>query len=163
MKNIYKAAIVTIALVMTAVTAQAQEKGDMAAVAKFAFGTGDRWSNFGIGAEFQYNVMDPLRLEAGFTYFIPKDKLSMWDLSVNANWLFRVGGGVNVYPLAGIGILGSRVSVLGVSVGASDFAFNIGGGADFFVSQSMFINAEAKYMIASGGRLILSAGVGFMF
>jgi outer membrane protein X len=168
MKNVLKITIAAIALTMTAFTANAQTKGDMAAGAKFALGTGDGWSNMGFGAKFQYNVMDPLRLEASFTYFLKKDLVTQWDGSVNAHWLFRVGERVNVYPLAGLGILNTGVDLgldeygLG-SASASDFAFNIGGGADFFVSQSMFLNVEAKYVIAAGGRLFLSAGVGFMF
>ena len=172
MKNIFKIAIAAIALTMTAFTANAQYKGDMAAGANVAFATGDGYSNLGIGAKFQYNVMDPLRLEANFTYFLPKKELgiktSMWDLMVNAHWLFRVGEKVNVYPVAGLGVLGASAKAdmgeLGnIGASASDFAFNFGGGVDFFLSQSMFLNVEAKYMVADGGCFMPSAGIGFMF
>ena len=183
MKNVIKiaiAAIATVALSATATNANAQQKGDMAAGAKAAFATSNGYSHLGLGAEFQYNVMDPLRLEGSFTYFLPKEmaggfasaKTSMWDASVNAHWLFRVGSGINVYPLAGLGIFGvkSKASVdlgelgsYGASAGASEFALNLGGGADFFLSDKTFVNAEAKYLISGGGLLVLSAGVGFMF
>ena len=180
MKNIFKTAIVAIALVMTAVTAQAQVKGDMAAGAKVAFAIGNGATYVGIGAKYQYNVMDPLRLEGSFTYFLPKtesalgvkSKTGMWDFMVNAHWLFRVSDRINLYPVAGLGVMGvtakakADLGELGdYSVGGNhtDFAFNLGGGADFFLSDSFFINVEAKYMFANGGCFMPSAGVGFMF
>jgi outer membrane protein X len=172
MKNFFKVAVLAIALTTISITANAQTKGDMSAGAKFALGTGDGWSNMGFGANFRYNVTDPLRLEASFTYFLKKNFITQWDASVNAHWLFRVGEKVNVYPLAGIGILNTGVNLdLGLdefglgdmSTSVSDFAVNLGGGVDFFLTESVYINAELKYMIAAGGRLFLSAGVGFMF
>ncbi|MDR2912557.1 MAG: porin family protein [Alistipes sp.] len=163
MKNIIKTAIIAIALTTVALTANAQSKGDMAAGAKIAFGTGTGYSNLGIGAKFQYNVTDPLRLEAGFTYFLPKNNVNMWDFSVNAHWLFPVSEGINLYPMAGLGMWGTRASYMGYSAGVSEVAFNLGGGADFKLSDSMFFNAEAKYLVSGGGLLVLSAGLGFMF
>ena len=176
MKNFFKTAIAVIAIATISFSANAQEKGDMAAGAKFVYGSVDGYGITGFGAKFQYNVMDPLRLDASFTYFLPKKvglsglaetKTSWWDASVNAHWLFRLGQKVNVYPLAGLGILGvsSKAEVLGISANnsASNFGFNIGGGIDFFLSESMFLNAEAKYMMAEGNMLMLSAGIGFAF
>ena len=177
MKNFFKVAVAAIALTAISFTANAQQKGDMAAGAKVAFATGNGYSNLGIGAKFQYNVMDPLRLEAEFTYFLPKKTLgvstNMWDFTVNAHWLFRVGDRVNVYPVAGLGVLGATAKTdkidlgewgsVGGSYSASDFALNLGGGVDFFLSDSFFINIEAKYMIADGGCFMPSAGVGFAF
>jgi opacity protein-like surface antigen len=68
-------------------------------------GSGDSYSNYGIGAKFQYNVTKPIRLEGSFTYFLKKDLISMWDLSVNAHYLFPIADKLTVYPLAGLGLL----------------------------------------------------------
>jgi outer membrane protein X len=170
MKNIFKMAVAAIAMVMVAFTANAQTKGDMAAGAGATFSIGDGTTWTGIGAKFQYNVMDPLRLEANFVYFLPKSKVSMWDFMVNAHWLFKVSPKINVYPLAGLGVLGVSVPKIDLgefgSVGggsATDFALNLGGGIDFFLSDNFFINAEAKYMIANGGSFMPSVGVGYKF
>lgn len=165
---------------MTAFTANAQEKGDMAAGANVVFGSGDGLSNFGIGAKFQYNVTNPLRLEGSFTYFMPKEyglgttKLNMWDFSANAQWLFAVADKIKVYPLAGLGVLGTKAKVdldmgeLGDygnhSASATEFGLNIGGGADFRIADATLLNIEAKYKIGSNwSRLMLSAGVAFRF
>jgi outer membrane protein X len=179
MKNIFKMAIVVIALTLTVVTANAQQKGDMAAGANFVLGTGDDVTNFGIGAKFQYNVLDPLRLEGSFSYFLPKEyaagmmKLNMWDISVNAHWLFSIGDKFSLYPLAGLGIFGTKAKVemdlgeLGnYDTSASDTSFgaNIGGGVDFRVTESLILNLEAKYRIGGDwSRLLASAGVAFLF
>jgi outer membrane protein X len=179
MKNIFKTAIVVIALTMVALSANAQQKGDMAAGANIVLGTGDDLTNFGIGAKFQYNVLDPLRLEGSFTYFLPKEyglgttKLNMWDISVNAHWIFPVAEKINLYPLAGLGIFGTKAKVdidlgglgkYGGSASDTDFGLNIGGGVDFKISQTVLLNVEAKYRISGEwSRLIASAGVAFMF
>ena len=93
----------------------------------------------------------------------------MWDLSVNAHWLFPVAPQITVYPLAGLGILGSSYSIdLGPfgDYGGSDseVGFNLGGGVDFNLTDKLFLNAELKYKIGNTwDRLLLSAGVGYRF
>ena len=70
---------------------QAQNvKGDMAAGVNVAYGTKDGFSNFGIGAKFQYNLSDAIRIEPSATYFFKKDYTKMWDANVNIHYLFNV-------------------------------------------------------------------------
>jgi outer membrane protein X len=174
MKRVFRrVAIVAIAVLSMSVAANAQEKGDMAAGGNLVMGSGDGFTNFGIGAKFQYNVMNPLRLEGSFTYFLKKDYLTMWDLSVNGHWLFPVGDKLTVYPLAGLGILnyGYDYSVdlggwgnYGSSASTSDFAFNLGGGVDFKLTDKMILNAELKYKISDvWSRVLISAGLTYKF
>ena len=158
-KNIYKKVAILIAVLAMSMVASAQEKGDMAVGGNLVFGTGDSYSNFGIGAKFQYNVIDPLRLEGSFTYFFEKDYLSMWDLSVNAHYLFRITDSFNVYPLAGLGILGASSGPFS----STDFAFNIGGGADYKITDNLILNAELKYKFSDLNRFLISAGVTYLF
>jgi outer membrane protein X len=184
MKSIFKKAAVFAAAMFTmSMVVGAQEKGDMAAGGNLVVGMGNELTNFGIGAKFQYNVMKPLRLEGSFTYFLPKtwgvaglaeSKLSMWDLSVNAHWLFPVADKIAVYPLAGLGILGSKSSVE-VEVGGlegfdipststSEVGFNLGGGIDYGLTDKLILNAELKYKIGGNwSRLLISAGVAYKF
>jgi outer membrane protein X len=165
-----KVAIAAIAVVTMSVAANAQEKGDMAAGGNLVLGSGDGVTNIGIGAKFQYNVIDPLRLEGSFTYFLKKNFVSMWDLSVNGHWLFPVADKVTVYPLAGLGVLGSSVSLdlgeygnLG-SASTSEVAFNLGGGVDYELTDNLVLNAELKYKLGSTwDRLLISAGLAYKF
>jgi outer membrane protein X len=165
MKSIFrKVAVMAIALVTMSVAVNAQEKGDMAAGGNLVLGSGDSFTNYGIGAKFQYNVTNPLRLEGSFTYFLKKDNLTMWDLSANAHWLFPVAGKVTVYPLAGLGILNYGSSYGGYSASSSDIAFNLGGGIDYKLTDKLVLNAELKYKISDQwDRLLLSAGLAYKF
>jgi outer membrane protein X len=184
MKVLFKAAMVLVVATASVMNVSAQEKGDMAAGLNAAVGMGDELTNFGIGAKFQYNILDPLRLEGSFTYFLPKTwgagfaeaKLSMWDFSVNAHYLFPMSESLAVYPLAGVGMLGTSSSVevdfggygglreYGSSVSTSEFGFNLGGGLDFRLTEQFILNAEVKYKICgTWSRLMLSAGVAYRF
>lgn len=164
-------AVIVIAVVTMSMTANAQEKGDMAVGANVVFSSGDSYSNIGISAKFQYNILNPIRLEGSFTYFLKKNYISMWDASVNAHYLFPLTDKITLYPLAGVGILGSKVNFSeetamrdGVSASSSEFGANIGGGIDFKLTDKFILNGEAKYKIGSTwNRLLLSAGVAYRF
>ena len=158
-----KAAIALIAATMS-VSAVAQSKGDMAAGGHLVIGTGDSYTNIGIGGKFQYNVIDPVRLEGSFTFFLKKDYVSMWDLSVNGHYLFPVADRITVYPLAGLGIYGTKVDFGFGSVSGSDVCINLGGGIDFKLTDQLFLTGELKYKIVNNwNRLMLSAGVAYKF
>lgn len=185
MKKFYvirRAAIVLIAALTMNVTANAQEKGDLAVGGNLAVGLGDQLTNFGLGAKVQYNVIKPVRLEGAFTYFLPKKQgvdgiaessVSMWDLSLNGHYLIPVGEKLTLYPLAGVGLLGTKASVdldfgefgdFGGSASSSDFGFNLGAGIDLKLSSKIFLNLEAKYKLSgTWNRFIASAGVAYRF
>jgi len=166
MKKVFKVAIVAIASVAMSLAANAQSKGDMAAGGNLVLGTGDSYTNIGIGGKFQYNVTDPIRLEGSLTFFLKKDYVSFWDISANGHYLFPVADAITVYPLAGLGIFGSKVDLgeWGGSVTHSDVCINLGGGMDFKLTDQLFLNAELKYKIVNNwNRLMLSAGIAYKF
>ena len=172
MKTLFfkRAAIVIIAALTFSISAGAQEKGDMAAGGNFVLGAGDSHTNFGLGAKFQYNVITPLRLEGSFTYFFKKNFISMWDVSVNAHYLFHVADKITVYPLLGIGILGTKVDFgdeiygFGGSASASNFGANLGGGIDYRLTDKLILNSELKYKVGGDwNRLLWSVGVAYKF
>jgi outer membrane protein X len=110
MTSIFKKVAIAAVAVTMSMSAIAQKKGDMAAGGNLVLGTGDNFTNIGIGGKFQYNVTDPIRLEGALTFFLPKKQgipgfeasLSFWDISVNGHYLFPVADRVTVYPLAGV-------------------------------------------------------------
>jgi len=163
--NVLKqAALLALVAAMSMTTAVAQTKGDKAVGANLSLGMGDSFSNFGIGAKFQYNITNPLRLEGAFTYFLKKDLMSMWDASVNVHYLFSVANKLAVYPLAGLGVLGTKVSYGGYSDSDTEFGVNLGGGLDYRITEKLIGNVEAKYQIHSHwDRLLLSVGIAYRF
>ena len=141
------------------VNAEAQEKGQMAAGVNFNLGTGygGGYSNFGIGAKFQYSFTDHIRIEPAFTYYFKKDYLSMWDLFANVHYVFGMANDkLNLYPLAGIGVLGAKASVLGFSASTTNFGVNLGGGVEYKL---------IKYAIVgnSYGHLGVQIGATYLF
>jgi outer membrane protein X len=97
----------------------------------------------------------------------------MWDLSVNGHRLFPVADKITVYPLAGLGVLGTTVSTPTIDLGewgsydasasTSDFTFNLGG-IDYKLTDNLILNAELKYKISDiWDRLMISAGIAYKF
>ena len=166
-KTLKKAAIAIIALTMC-LTAHAQRKGDLAIGANLALSTGkssgNNYTNIGIGAKLQYNITDPIRLDGSFTYFLEKDFVSMWDLSVNAHYLLPVAEFISVYPLAGLGVFGTKIDYGSTPITSSDLCINLGVGVDFKLTDQLVFNAELKSKIVNNwNRLMLSAGIVYKF
>jgi outer membrane protein X len=96
----------------------------------------------------------------------------MWDLSLNAHYLFPVADAISIYPLAGLGVLGAKSSV-NVGVGGqsanasdstSDLGVNLGGGIDYKLKDNLILNAELKYKInGDWTRFIISVGLAYIF
>ena len=146
-------------------SAQAQFKGDKAVGANIAFGSGDNFSNLGLGAKFLYNITDPIRLEGAFTYFLKKDYVSMMDISVYGHYLFPAGDKFTAYPLAGVGYYSTKLDFSGIgSTSHGDFAITIGGGVDYRLTSNLILQADVKYKFVDYmDRFIISAGVAFQF
>ena len=164
MKNVFfrTVAIIAIALVTMSLTANAQEQGDIAVGGSVALGSGNSYTNIGLSGKVQYNILESIRAEGAFTYFLKKDYMSMWDLSVNGNYLLPINETMIVYPLAGLGVLGFK------STGWSSdpkLCVNLGGGIDITLTNNLIFNAEAKYKIVEEdwSRFVLSAGITFLF
>lgn len=143
---------------------QGQNKGEIAAGVQFAFGAGSGITNIGVGAKFQWNVIDRLRIEPSFNYFFKKDLVSMWDFNANVHYQFVLSDKIVLYPLAGLSVLGVTANYLGYSASGSEFGLNVGGGVDFQLTDKWVINIEPKYKISgSWGRFVATAGVVYKF
>ena len=132
----------------TAFAIQAQEKGDMAAGLNLSYGTKSGYSNFGVGAKFQYSFTDALRIEPSATYFFKKDYVSMWDINVNLHYLFHVADKFAFYPLAGVSLLGA----------------NLGAGAQYWLTDNFALAFEIKYQLVSDyDRPVFTLGAAYKF
>lgn len=140
----------------------------------------------GVGAKVQYNVLDQIRPEASFTYFLKKDNLKSWSADVNVHYIFNLGS-VNVYPFAGVNYTYAKVDFPGVAnqyldylddldgidvpavpTSASDkkIGANLGCGVEYPLSETIALAAEVKYTlnkIYNDGSLVLGLGVTYRF
>ncbi|MCM1220920.1 MAG: porin family protein [Lachnospiraceae bacterium] len=132
-------------------------------------------TNFGIGAKFQYNVTNPIRLEANVDYWFKNKGVDVFDVTANVHYLFNIGTKMKVYPLVGIGYAhvsggissnvedwidhiydeyyGGNYGVVDDdddvptvdSSSASKFLFNVGAGFQYDLSDKLALGAEIKY------------------
>ncbi len=167
MKKLMKTLVLCAALLAGATTVSAQTEGQMAAGVNFAIGTGDDYTNYGLGAKFQYTVVDNLRLEPSFTYFFEKDNenISYWDVDFVAHYLFNLTNGVYFYPLVGFGVFGWNYDSSLGSDNDSKFIGNVGAGLDFTLTQNVTFGADYKYKWGSDNfdRSVFSLGLTFAF
>lgn len=132
-------------------------------------------TNFQLGGKFQYNVTDPVRLEAALNYGFEDNHISVLDFGFNVHYLFNLAEKFSIYPLAGFGIAHSKVSFdlgdfdddyEGVSVSKSenDFMFNIGLGCDYDINEKFTANFEFKYQyIKDFNRMPITVGLAYKF
>lgn len=156
-----KKQFIALCMALVGLCASAQEKGDMAAglnlgVAPFV-GNGVSTTNFGLGAKFQYNVSDPVRLEADIDYWFKSQGMGVFDISANAHYLFKLSDKFNLYPVVGIGY-GRITGEL------NRFLVNAGVGAEYAITDKISAGAEFKYQFMKDfGRLPITIGVTYKF
>ena len=139
------------------------QKGIQAAGAQLSYGT--EVNSIGIGVKYQYNITDNIRLEPSVNYFFENDGIDMFDINANAHYLFPMASNIRVYPLAGLSY--SKWSANagdGWEVSTSKFGLNLGGGAEFDISDNLMMNFEVKYqLISKFDQSVLSMGIAYMF
>ena len=160
-----KKVFVSICVALRGFGAFAQEKGDMAAGLNLGVApsleSGVSVTNLGIGAKFQYNVTNPIRVEADFDYWLKNKGLDFFDISVNAHYLFHFSEKLTAYPLVGIGY--GRCGG-GVSDSMKGILFNVGVGAEYALNSKISVGAELKYQyVKDFSRLPITIGVTYKF
>lgn len=177
-------------LAMGSVCAFAQKGGQRVGL-NLNYGT--EISNVGLGAKYQYGITDAIRLEGGFDYFFKKDGASMWDINVNAHYLFPFAEKFAVYPLVGLTYANCKVSggwsndafsqeeiqdmidagliedaseVTGESSSSheSKFGVNLGAGVQYAINDKWNVNFEVKYQLISDfDQAVFGLGVAYKF
>lgn len=143
----------------------AQSDSKMAVGVNVNAGMGDSYTNYGLGAKFQYNFAEHWRGEASFNYFFEKEYVSMWDINVDAHYLINTKN-VTIYPLAGITMRAATASIMGFSTTDTNIGVNYGAGVDFKLSDSFKLNLEIKGVTTGGGwgtRGMFSVGAAYCF
>lgn len=159
------------AMMLMSVAASAQD-GKMAAGVNVNYGISDGYSPLGFGAKFQYEFVEKVRGEVSGNYFLPKNDAYIWDLNLNFHYLVPLGEQANFYPLAGVSYMTSALcgdfkklaDAAGADTSDGNIGFNLGVGAEYFVSSSFKLNFEAKYQyVKDGDWVVLGIGAAFVF
>lgn len=179
MKKIF----ISLCIALVSVCSYAQ-KGTTAAGIYGALGSEN--SNFGIGAKVQYSILDNVRAEASFDYFLKKDYATNMNASLNFHYLIPVSDKFRFYPLAGVSYVHWKVS-MGDAMGDAfsgipgyedyyedymedadykkgKIGFNIGAGVEYDLTEKLSVFGEGRYQLVSDfDQAVISVGLSYKF
>lgn len=145
-----KKVFLTLCVALFSIAMLQAQQGDMGATLNFNYQSiavdhGDDINNFGIGFAFKYNILDQVRLDAGFNFgFKNDDDWSYWNTFANVNYLFPLGA-VTVYPIAGVSYNSIKIDNDFGDWDDSGFGLTAGGGIELPLTDVLNLNAEMKY------------------
>lgn len=190
-----KKVIIALCMLLSGAMASFAQEGQMAAGINLGVApvieTGGP-TNFGLGAKFQYNITDPIRVEADLEYWFKAKEMSVFDVYANVHYLIPIVDKLKLYPMAGIGYANIHMStpkieipdipnipgipgldlddILGelddvdTSANASRFLFNIGIGAEYELTDNLTANFEFYYQYMKDfNRLPIKLGIAYKF
>lgn len=122
-------------------------------------------NQLGLGVKFQCELVDAFRIEPSFNYYFENANWSAWDVNVNLHYVINVVNKFDVYPLAGIGYSNWKLDLgSDTSYNQDRFAFNLGAGAEFDISDRIALTAELRYQVMKTyGQMATSLGVKYRF
>lgn len=151
--------LMMIACMMLLSTAMFAEKGDTWIGGGLSYGIHSDYKNFGIGVKGQYEILDNFRADAQVDHFFLHEGVQISDANVNLEYAFPVSDAINVYPLAGLALVGHSGNSFGF-LNSLKVGFNVGAGAELPVNDKWKIFLDAKYQIVEDwGRFIPTIGV----
>ncbi len=157
-----KKILITLCLAIIAVAGAFAQKGKAAIGADLLYGTDIERA--GLGIKMQYNISDPVRLEADWDCFFKQDHFTFWTVNVNAQYLIPLADNVQFYPMAGLGVCYAGYSGPIGDDSESKLGFNIGMGLQYEFNPSWFADIEAKYAYFKHyDQCVLSIGFGYRF
>jgi len=148
---------------MGAVHAQVHQ-GETAAGVNLVYGS--EIESLGIGARFQYGVIDQLRAEVGFNYFFEHNHTTWWDVNVNAHYLLGLWNQqLYFYPLVGLNYTMTKVKPPGVgSDEENHVGLNVGAGVEYELNEHFGVNLEYRHtIIRKVDQGVIGLGVNYKF
>lgn len=144
MKKFYLALVCAL---LCSVAAFAQ-KGQSAVGINLGYGIGldePKPKNFELGVKYQYNISDPIRLEAAFNYGLKDKEVEFMTYGINAHYLFNVAESFKLYPIVGLGAATAKI------FGESETKFMVQGGlgGEYAIGEHFAINLEVKYQYST--------------
>ena len=176
-----KSFVLTLAIALSGMYVQAQEKGDVSAGLRLNLGTSPAAglsSQFGVGLDFNWSITDAIRLSPESKKVAEalgaELKWNTWDFSINGQYLFKLGD-VVLYPQFGLTIQGASVKWDGADEweeyggGAAKssetkFGINFGAGVEYRLSEAISLDFRAKYNVVSNwSRAVVGVGAAYHF
>ena len=129
------------------------QKGEKSVGINLGYGTASSVEALRLGAEFNWNATDHIRLSPSFDYYF--SRAAVFVVSADVHYLLPVAEKVTVYPLVGVTYM-NQVS--------NEFGGNVGAGAEYEILPRWNLSAEVKYEWTDGLRQFgLGAGLAYKF
>jgi len=173
-----KRLFVVMCVALFGMSAQAQEKGDIAVglhggatFTKIEFlGIKESTTQVGLGAFAQYNFANKWRLEVEGTYHFKKNHVSDFLVGLNVHYLIRLTDDLKLYPLVGyaLNFVHTEAYTEGGIVedggNTTDSGIQLGLGLQYNIKDNWFVSGEYKYQpgIFGDGHVVM-VGVGYRF
>ncbi len=141
---------------------QAQvHQGQTAVGANLVYGS--EIENLGLGARFQYGILDALRAEVGFNYFFEKHHTTWWDVNINAHYLLNLRNEqLYIYPLAGLNYTMKNDKI--EKDEDNHIGLNLGAGIEYELTDHFGINLEYRHTIVRKvDQGVFGLGVNYKF
>jgi outer membrane protein X len=133
--------------------------GDMALAVKFDYAS--KYSQPGLGFEYQLSVVDNVRLAPEFNYYFKNDGVSTWDMNFNVQYVIYPFSNFSIYPFAGFSYTSWDYDY---ADNVNKAGANIGCGAEYRISPKVsFITEERFLLISDRNQSITSFGLKFRF
>ena len=166
MKSLKKFTVVAIMLVMS-IGASAQ-KGDFSLNGKLGYQT--EFERFGVEVGGRYEFVTNFRIAPAVSFWFPKDDILGFNIDLNAQYKFTIPQTtLDIYPLAGLNVSNNRCGgkfegvKISDSVGSTKFGVNLGFGADYYFTNSDYLNFEFKYAFSKVDFATIMIGYGYKF
>ena len=140
------------------------QKNETAAGVNLVYGS--RIESMGIGARFQYGILDQLRTEVGFNYFFEHKHMSCWDVNINAHYLVGLANDrFYIYPLAGLNY--TMIDYKGEHNEKGEenhIGLNLGAGLEYELTEHFGVNLEYRHtIIRKVDQGVIGLGVNYKF
>ena len=139
-------------------------QGETAVGANLVYGS--EIKSMGLGARFQYGILDQLRAEVGFNGFFEHDHTSCWDVNLNAHYLVGLyNDQLFIYPLAGLNYTMVNYKGEKNSLGEENhIGLNLGAGVEYEFTEHWGVNLEYRHTIVRKvDQGVIGVGVNYKF
>jgi outer membrane protein X len=126
---------------------------------------GSEIESMGLGARFQYGILDQLRAEVGFNGFFAHNRTTWWDVNLNAHYLVPIRSEqFYIYPLAGVNYTMTKKKLDGPSDEENHVGLNVGAGLEYEFNEHFGVNLEYRHtIIRKVDQGVVGLGVNYKF
>lgn len=163
MKRFFAIILVAAAMVLPAAAQKADKLMEIGAYVNY----GTAYNQVGLGAKFQFNIVDKVRIEPSFDYMFRNDNYAMWDINLVGQYVVSVVDKFNAYPLLGVSYSQWSYETFNGKYGdpfkiSNKFAPVFGAGCEYYLTDNLAMFVEGKYQVVSEfNQFMFSLGVKF--